>query len=300
MAEADPSGGLVCAEDFVGDGIHLSESGHGFEDLEVGLDPRPLLWIFLGGDGGERVGVEVFDVSLELDGDRVGWVPGQLGEKPCVGSVGEGVAAGFDDDAGVEVAVGDVVIDAVVVDHDVTQGLEGVIDTADVEVFCLLGWTFDGEHLEDTNFGNDVDEAGVEMASEAGGLSVLLPVVFGGYLEKLVPELKEIFTGTVLGEGVFVEDCLRSGDIGKEAADGVSVDAYGGLFAADDVGKTEAVGLVEGGAEQGAGNFEADVFEICGGSEAGFAELIDVEGKLGLDVGVGALGVIDDGAVFLF
>lgn len=40
--------------------------------------------------------------------------------------------------------------------------------------------------------------------------------------------------------------------------------------------------------------------EIRRGCEAAFTELIDVEGELGLDVGVGTLGIVDDGAVFLF
>ena len=69
-------GELVWADDFVGDGFHLSECGHGFEDLEVGLNVGPLLWIFFGGDGGQGVGVEVFDVVFELYGDWGGGVFG--------------------------------------------------------------------------------------------------------------------------------------------------------------------------------------------------------------------------------
>ena len=42
------------------------------------------------------------------------------------------------------------------------------------------------------------------------------------------------------------------------------------------------------------------MLEICGGGEVAFAELIDVEGELGLDVRVRALGVVDDGTVLLF
>ena len=64
-----PCGELVWADDFVGDGFHLSECGHGFEDLEIGLNVGPLLWIFFGGDGGQGVRVEVFDIVFELDGD---------------------------------------------------------------------------------------------------------------------------------------------------------------------------------------------------------------------------------------
>ena len=90
-----------------------------------------------------------------------------------------------------------------------------------------------------------------------------------------------------------MEEGLGAGDVGDEAADAVAVDADGGLFGADNVGEVEAVGLEEGFAEKGAGDFEADVFEIGGGSEAALAELVDVEGELGLDVGVGILSVVD-------
>jgi hypothetical protein len=42
------------------------------------------------------------------------------------------------------------------------------------------------------------------------------------------------------------------------------------------------------------------VLEIGGGGEAGVAELVDVEGELGLDVSVRVFGVVDDGAVAPF
>ena len=66
----------------------------------------------------------------------------------------------------------------------------------------------------------------------------------------------------------------------------------------DDVVEVDAVGLEEGAAQQGDGDFEADVLEISGGSEAALADLVDVEGELGTDVGVLVLVVGDDGAVF--
>ncbi len=97
-----------------------------------------------------------------------------------------------------------------------------------------------------------------------------------------------------------MEDGLGAGDVGKEAADTVAVDAEGGLFGADDVGQAQAVGLEEGFAEEWHWDFEADVFEIGGGGEASLGELVDVEGELGLDMGVGVLGVVDGGAELLF
>ena len=53
-----------------------------------------------------------------------------------------------------------------------------------------------------------------------------------------------------VGEALFVEDGFGARDVGKKAADGVAVDADGGLFGADDVGEVEAVGLEERLAEK--------------------------------------------------
>ena len=138
-------------------------------------------------DGGERIGVEVLDVVLELDGDCLSRVFGQLGEKLCVGPVGEWIAARADDNAGIEIAVGYVVIDEIVVGHDETKSFKGTMDAVDVEVLGLLNRTFDGKHFEGADFRKDEDEPSVHMGSEAWMLSIVLPVVFGGYLQKLIP-----------------------------------------------------------------------------------------------------------------
>ena len=94
-----------------------------------------------------------------------------------------------------------------------------------------------------------------------------------------------------------MEDGFGASNVGNKAADASTVGAEGGLFASDNVGQVEAVGLVEGGVEQGTGDFEADVPKVVGRGEAALAELVDVEGELGLDVLVGALGIVDGGAV---
>ena len=97
-----------------------------------------------------------------------------------------------------------------------------------------------------------------------------------------------------------MKDGFGAGDVWKEAANGVAVDVDGGFFASDDVGEAKPVGFEEGSAEKWHWNFEADVLEVGGWCEAAFAELVDVEGELGLDVGVGIFGVVDGGAVLLF
>lgn len=105
-------------ENFVGDGVHLTDGLHGVEGFQVRLNGCPFRRILFCGDGGKGVGVVILYVVLELDGDGTCGALGQLGKKHCVGFVGEGIASGFDDGAGIEVAVRDVVIDAIVVGHD--------------------------------------------------------------------------------------------------------------------------------------------------------------------------------------
>ena len=160
--------------------------------------------------------------------------------------------------------------------------------------------TFDGEELEGSDFGEDEDEAGEDVAAETGGIAILFPVVVGSGLEEIFGEGVEVGAGQVFGEVLFVEDGFGAGDVGEEAAGGEAIGAQGSLAGADDVGEVEAVGFVKGFAEEEAGDVEADVAEVGGGGEAALGELVDVEGKLGLDVGVGILGVVDGGAEALF
>ena len=75
-----------------------------------------------------------------------------------------------------------------------------------------------------SNLGQDVDEAGVEMASDAGGFSVFLPI-FSAAAGQVLPELNEVRGSTFCGKVVFVQDCLGPGEVGEEAPDGTTVDA---------------------------------------------------------------------------
>ena len=135
------------------------------------------------------------------------------------------------------------------------------------------------------------------MAGESRGLAVGLPVVVSGCLKEIFGEDIEVRTGSIGGKVLFVKQSFGTGDVREEAAHGVAVDADGGLFGADDVGQFEAIGFKECFAQQGKWDFEADEFRICGRGKATFAELVDVEGKFGLDVGVSVLRVVDGGAV---
>ena len=237
---------------------------------------------------------------FELGGNDVVGMAGDIGEEAGVGLVSEGITAGPDGCAGIEVAVADVAADVVVVCEDEAHGFDGAVEASDVELLGTVVGAFDGEHPEGAEFGQDVDEAGVEMAGKAGALAIGLPIVVDGCLVEVVDEKGEVGRWGVRGKVFLVEDGFGAGDVGEEAADGELVDVERGIFLADEFGKIEAVGFEEGAAEKRVGDFEPDVFEIGRGSEATFAELIDVEGELGPDVGVWIFGVVDDAAVFLF
>jgi hypothetical protein len=284
----------------VEDRVEVADGLHGLKGDEIGLDPGPLSGIGFGGDGGAGVGVVSDEVVLELGRDGAVGVFGEFGQERRVGLVGERIAAGLDDVAGVEVPVGKIALDGVVVGESKANGFHGTVDALDVEVFGLLCWALYGEELEEANLRENEDEAGVKVAANAGRVAVFFPIVFGCGLGEVFDEGVEVGAGNVGWEVLFVEDGFGAGDVGEEAAGGEAVGADGGLAGADDVGKIEAVGFEEGFAEKEVGDIEANVAKVGGGSEAALAELVDVEGELGLDVGVGVLGVIDRGAVTLF
>ncbi len=60
-----------------------------------------------------------------------------------------------------------------------------MVHALDVEVLGLRSGSFDGQHLEGADLGQDVDEAGVEMAADAGVPAIFFPVVVGGCLEEI-------------------------------------------------------------------------------------------------------------------
>jgi hypothetical protein len=230
-----PHASLVVVEDFVGDGVEVSDGLHGGESFQVGLHLGPLPRVFLGFDGRLRVGVVGEEVVLELSRHDVGWCSGDHVQEFGVGLVGETIAAGFDDDAGVKIAVGDVVVDGVEVGEDTTKASDGAVDAFDVEVFGRLVGAFDGEKFEGADFGKDEDEASIEMAADAGMLAVGLPVVVFRGLAEIGDEEIEVRAWDVVGKVLFVEDGLGAGDVGEEATDGIAIDTNGRLPGADDV-----------------------------------------------------------------
>ena len=167
------------------DGVQLAGDGHLGEDFQVGLDLGPFIFVLFGGDGGERVGVVVGDVVLDLGGDGLRGIHCQFGEKCGVGLVGESVGAGLYLFSGVEVAIGQVVADGVEVAQDQAHGVDGTIDALDVEVFGVLVRPANGEESERAYLGEDEDESGIQVAGEAGVLAIQLPVVVGRRLNEV-------------------------------------------------------------------------------------------------------------------
>jgi hypothetical protein len=292
--------GLVPVLDFQGQGIEFSDGLHGCEGLEVFLDLLPLFGIFLSDDGGFGICVVREEIVFELVGDDFIRMLRDHVEEFGVGSVGEGVASRLDDEPSIEITVGNVAFDAIEVGQNETHRFDGAVHAFDVEVFGLRSGTLDGEEFESSDLGQDIEPAGIEMAGESRGLAVGLPVVVSGGLEEILVQIVEIGAGCFGGKVLFVEDGFGPGDVGKEAADGVAVDADRSFFGADDVGQVEAVSFEERLAQKVSWDFESNVFDVGGRGEATLAELVDVEGELGLDVGVGVFGVVNVGPVSFF
>ena len=114
---------------------------------------------------------------LNLAGNGQFGVFGQLVEQLGVGDVGAGVAAGPDPQARVEVAVGEVVFDGVEVAQNQAQRGDGTKNALDVERLGLRLGALDGEEFEYTEFREEIDEAGEEMAAKAWSLAVGFPVI---------------------------------------------------------------------------------------------------------------------------
>jgi hypothetical protein len=236
---------------------------------------------------------------FELERDDVVGMLGDHGQEGGVGLVGERIASWFDDETGIEIAVGDVAIDGIEVSEDAAQTGDGAVDALDVQIFRVFVWTLDGKEFESADLGQDEEEACVKMTTDTGRFSIGLPVIVSGRLKEVFGEDVEVRAGEVGGKVLFVEDGFGAGDVRKEAAHGVAVDADRSLFGADDVWQFETIGFKESLAQERGGHLEADELCVGGGSEAAFAELVDVKGKLGLDVGVGVLRVVDGGSVSL-
>ena len=97
---------LVSILDFFREGVELADCLHGFEGLQVRLDLLPLLRIFFGDDRSLRISVVRCELVFELVGDNLVRVLGDHVQELGIGFVSQRVSAGFDDESGIEIAIG--------------------------------------------------------------------------------------------------------------------------------------------------------------------------------------------------
>src|SRR5581483_6284500 len=130
-------------------------------------------------------------------------------------------------------------------------------------------------------------------------LAILLPVVSCVCRFQPACKLFELRPTLVRGEIPAVQQDFGIGDAAQELPYGPGITAERGELVADDVMQMQTVSVVEGPLHQLARHSEAYSSIISGRSEARVAELVDVEGKLGADMGVRILLVGHHLAVFL-
>ena len=94
-----------------------------------------------------------------------------------------------------------------------------------------------------------------------------------------------------------VEEGLGVGHARQQGAHRVAITAQRGAMVSQDARDVQSVGVVVCACQQRHGDGEADVVQVTLGSQAVLGNLVDVEGELGADVLVRALGIVDVGAV---
>lgn len=290
---------LVAAEDIDRLCIHLPNGLHGRKGFEIVLNMGPLIGILFRDDRRLGIGIVLDEVVLELEGDDVIRVFGDGGQELGIRFIGGRIGPGLDEVSSIEVAIGKIAFDVIVVVEDSAEHIDGSIDAFDVDVLGLRSGTLDCEEFEHADLRQDEDKASIEVAAETGRFAISLPVVLGRCLLKFIDEVGEVRAGCIGWKAALVQDAFRASDVRNEVPHRVAVDADRGLSLTDYLMDVEAVGLKESPVDEVARDFEADVLEIPGGGEATLAELIDVEGELGLDVSVGILGVVDDRTILL-
>ena len=174
--------------------------------------------------------------------------------------------------------------------------VDGAVDALDVGVLLGGGGDAEGEDFEGADLGEDVDDDGEEVGSEAGvgvpGAEVALVL----RTAEAVEELAVVEAGVFLFDLVPVAEEGDGGHAGDEAADGAAVAADGEVFVGEHRGEGKAVGLLEGSFEELFGDLEADEVAVVLLRVSAVGDLGDVEAELGADVGGFVVVVGDDGA----
>lgn len=136
------------------------------------------------------------------------------------------------------------------------------------------------------------------MGANAWFFAVLVPAIFEFRLSEVLVQLVESFTLDFWRKAVFMQNHFGVGDAREKAADCETVAAEDLVSVADDLIEIDAVSLKKSTAQKWHGDGKANVFEIRGGCEVLFADLIDIKGEFGSDMGVFALLIGNDGAIF--
>ncbi len=127
--------------------------------------------------------------------------------------------------------------------------------------------------------------------------AVAVPVVLDGEGRNLLVQQVEHGAGRVGRHMFAVEEGLGVGHARQQSAHRVSITAERGAMVSQDARDVQSVGVVVCACQQRHGDGEADVVQVTLGSQAVLGNLVDVEGELGADVLVRALGIVDVGAV---
>lgn len=212
--------------------------------------------------------------------------------------IGEAIDSGFYFHSGIEVEIGYEGGHRVEVRQNVSQRIGGVVEALYIELLRVGVGAANGGVGERADTRQDEEDASQQVGSNAGFFAVLVPSIFEFGLGEIFIELVRIYGAGFRREAAFMQDDFGIGDAGQEAADGEFISAEDGSSMADDLVEVDAVGLKESAAEQGYRDGEADVLEVGGGSEMALADLVDVEGEFGADVGMLVLIIGDDGPIF--
>ena len=193
--------------------LELGAGGHAVEGREVGLHLGPQRGVFLCGDGRVGIGVVGLNVTLEARGNGLRGLLRETMEQEGIGRVGERIAAGRDDMAGIEVAIRERMVGIVGTQKYVrtcggedgeqrrrrrwkltvlrgagsgrrkarkhaAQDGDGERDAMHVVGFGCGGWSLDVDELEGADLGQNEQQCGDGVAFEAGFAAIGLPVVF--------------------------------------------------------------------------------------------------------------------------
>ena len=183
------------------------------------------------------------------------------------------------------------------------EGVGRPRDRVDVVGFGRGGRTLHGREADGTDLGQDPEQGGERAGAEPGFAAVLVPVVRLGDGGNITLEALEVGVGGVIGRvrehGLAMQQGDGVGDAGDKRAGGeaIALDVDAAAASGGEV-FAQPVGLVESEGKLARGHLKTDVAQVVDGREAVMSDLVDVEGELGLDVLVLALGITDGVAVF--